>query len=1858
MATSGGRSPLLLLLLTLSVCSCYRLDRPRLLLPYSPTTSVRAELHVSDPEGGCFEWQSSRFQDIEVVPIGSNGQECSDRAEIRTTSKVAGNVSAMVHAIDPKSRTRLSCEVRVDYISTIEILTTTNVIFVDAVPVKMQIQARNSRGAAFSTLGALPFEWSVTEDEAIGDRPIHIVPFSASEWEGKPEVVELEREGKKGHSVLVEGITTGWSTLTAKLAQPFFKTVLPHSLEVVVVANLQLLPSYTLYVPVHTVIPFQVEIIRQQTAHKVSMPSPQYHLRVDDSSICSLDISSSSVTALKKGTTEVVLLSHNIDSKMEGVSPPSTLIHVTEPRKMKWNVNGDNWLLEVGRKYKLYLTLFDSRDNLMYISDEARFETVIPTDHVTITHQSKNGTYFEVVAKKSGSALLKSRFSSIMVNGREMEIIDRVRGEQGIDVVDPIEIFPSQLILPLTVSAKRSEWTMTTKGGSGAMEWRVEDGSIVSIGSSTGIVTCSHLGETTITAVDIRNRAHSAKATVRVVEVNGISFGKTRVESVEGGTLWLNVQLYGLTEKGDRLAITDCRSIDLSVHIEDENVFTLAEKSAVKLPLEGSGCVSIPLSAIQSGDTKVTVELIGSKMSSSQHVSVYPSLTTALLTDRLLLGVGSKYRLEVKGGPRPWIIDSSAAYHKSSVLNGKATSSMHDSLVEITCGRMGGTTEVEVEMGNGETPSNPLPAREKTIVRVCCITPTRVVIQGERHSQPSKNSLIEACPTHTKSLFVSSSMRLSVVGYGRCESEGQELQLDSVSDLTVKWTTDNDKLLRIEKSGRENDEVVIKPKGTAGGVKIHADCGHNLKASTELRLFDKARISQSSLVLWNDPSVKGEVRVEGGSGHFVIKSSTIDPPFHHSLLNGIIKISPRSVGSSLLRIHDQCIDESVLEIRVKVTDIQQIGIDAPEYMEVGRTVEVNLRAVDESGDTFSQDVAHLMQLELTANNQDVSLEKISSNRYSMTALRVGGVSLSATGRSSRTSSDILTSSPHSVQIFSPILLFPKVVTLLSQSTFQLEVVGGPTPTPAISFSLNDSSIASVSSNALIRSSTSFGYSSVTGSIQYGDSLVSKDSVVVRVVKMAGVRIVVSASQVEKGRRILARLEGIDEGQSPFAFGGAKYPLNIKWSLNDTDVFSMISPFGNSYRESCVNKYSVWLYATETGVASLSVSVQHHSQAHEHFSNRANQFHYQVELKSILPLSLSSPDIQTGSVLLTPGGSIQLSSNWPSSQVKYRIRKEDSHLFTLTSSGFLTSKGPQGVGIVEIIREGRIILATVEIVQPTTIDVKVEPELEAAKDSYLTGLPLGSILKLSVVYRDSNGRSIHGQTNGNIVLFRPHRFDLTTIEGRNNNRTLSVRLMKEGETVLKVWDPSSASLSTFIRLKCSDELHPSAQVIVTTDILCMRSPLKESDNNEWKSADSKVVRGLSLSGVFLATSPGTSHIHLSSPSSPHNLHTTIRVVSPSSISFHSSSPSWISNTKSSSFRFPLVIGTNESIDEAATRKKLSAIDCVDSSLSSLAPLDIPFDCSISFTESAQLGSASAIFHAKSYFDPIKGEYGCSISDQSASSSPSLFESSPSDVVVSASWVVDGRHLDNRISLHFYPAFSIIEDEIQLTNYDRESAILTIQVAKHLASDIVVTSCGDAVNVKEVYSIPSDQSKTTHKEGTLKWIRLTLNERSSSLGEECVIKVESVKTGQRVNVPVKITLVGDTARRAYRDLESKGFIDFCIVIFSKFSYLIPNLIVIVAVLIVTILIWRRMISSRTTYGSANPHNLSAFLSDAPSPNTSHGGSFLSRGDLSSSLHAPQFHSTPRDQLRQSSPQSNTIFTNGDAAYQYTRRKAGQF
>jgi hypothetical protein len=50
-----------LLKLILLLCLClriysYRLNVPRVLLPYHPKNQVQYQLEVSHPEGGCFNW--------------------------------------------------------------------------------------------------------------------------------------------------------------------------------------------------------------------------------------------------------------------------------------------------------------------------------------------------------------------------------------------------------------------------------------------------------------------------------------------------------------------------------------------------------------------------------------------------------------------------------------------------------------------------------------------------------------------------------------------------------------------------------------------------------------------------------------------------------------------------------------------------------------------------------------------------------------------------------------------------------------------------------------------------------------------------------------------------------------------------------------------------------------------------------------------------------------------------------------------------------------------------------------------------------------------------------------------------------------------------------------------------------------------------------------------------------------------------------------------------------------------------------------------------------------------------------------------------------------------------------------------------------------------------------------------------------------------------------------------------------------------------------------------------------------------------------------------------------------------------
>lgn len=114
----------------------------------------------------------------------------------------------------------LSCDATVDVIDAITITTTTRVLFTDAPPARMIVEALNREGDRFSTLGPIPLEWQFNFEE--GGRPLRIIAFGASQYDAPSEIAALEAAKHKGYVVLVEGLETGSGHLTAKFAEEHF----------------------------------------------------------------------------------------------------------------------------------------------------------------------------------------------------------------------------------------------------------------------------------------------------------------------------------------------------------------------------------------------------------------------------------------------------------------------------------------------------------------------------------------------------------------------------------------------------------------------------------------------------------------------------------------------------------------------------------------------------------------------------------------------------------------------------------------------------------------------------------------------------------------------------------------------------------------------------------------------------------------------------------------------------------------------------------------------------------------------------------------------------------------------------------------------------------------------------------------------------------------------------------------------------------------------------------------------------------------------------------------------------------------------------------------------------------------------------------------------------------------------------------------------------------------------------------------------------------------------------------------------------------------------------------------------------
>lgn len=400
----------------------------------------------------------------------------------------------------------IRCDVIVDQIDSIRIKHTTTHLYLEDSPECFTAEALDDEGNTFSSIDGLAFEWNVINelsDEKVNSldsrNVLRISKFIDSEYEMSESIKQLESVGLSGHKILIEGLKTGTANVQAKLIDTFYKDTLKTPLvRLLVVANILLEPSYPVYLLQGGVIKYSVFLIKQTSVEKINLPQSQYYFESRNSTIADLvpfDKSASTMIGLALGTTQLVLVDRNMKEELlsskyadqsQIVPPPSATIHVVEPDYLVFTIkNWRSWILEVGRRYEIVIQVYSTNRIQIYPSDNLLIEAYFEPAKFDVTFQTRNGSYNYLTAIRRGvtqaRALLKGTFKVNQAD--QLANYDWVaRGEQEIELLDPIDVKPRVVIFALTpAQSSPYEYRLTATGGSGNYHWQSRNTSIAGV---------------------------------------------------------------------------------------------------------------------------------------------------------------------------------------------------------------------------------------------------------------------------------------------------------------------------------------------------------------------------------------------------------------------------------------------------------------------------------------------------------------------------------------------------------------------------------------------------------------------------------------------------------------------------------------------------------------------------------------------------------------------------------------------------------------------------------------------------------------------------------------------------------------------------------------------------------------------------------------------------------------------------------------------------------------------------------------------------------------------------------------------------------------------------------------------------------------------------------------------------------------------------------------------------------------------------------------------------------------------------------------------------------------------------------
>nr|XP_054758778.1 nuclear pore membrane glycoprotein 210-like isoform X1 [Lytechinus pictus] len=1764
-------------LIHFSSCTGHKLNVPRIMLPYYAATPINFTLEGTD---GCYTWRSLRADVASVQPIDQDsGSGCSQKALVTALSTHPTQRTSVVFAEELGSGQVIRCDVIVDQIELIDIITTTRILYLGDSPEEFEVRALDDEGNTFSSLEGLEFEWTLLSDyeadNAVDAKSIlRIVQFKDLPYDPPAHITTMEAGGKQGDRILIEGLRAGSAKVGVKIKSAGFKDVKQSVVRLIVIDHLTLNPSQDIYILVHAYIYYSVEKIRQGKTTIVTMPSTQYRLALGNASVASLTESNSMVTGLVLGHTQIMLQDRNFkDFRGFKDSLPSANIYVIEPAYLGFViVPGGNWVLETGHYYEIMIDVYDRESNKMFPSDipNIRIDTIFPEAYFQVIRSSENGSYHFVKTLQSGITEIDAALvAMIKPDGERAEFEVPIKESQEAEIFDPILVRPEYIAFAYQPGQPGYQYPLKATGGTGSYVWSSSK-RITGTVNVHGLVTTGDTpGMTNVTAADNRNPAHFGLSRVYLLPPSKMIFLDSRVEAEVGSILHLPLAMEAYYEAGkERVMLTHCGSLPLVTDVADQSIFQKTEPGE-KFDVVADSCTTLHVKAMSVGHTQVSVTLQqgGVKLQASVTIAAFAPLQPLDPDSVAIVTLAASKTLVLTGGPQPWVLDPSRYYQnleaeeqdwvKSTHVRGYgATKNYH--IFQVLCRHLGEQT-LTVNVGNDPTARNKFPARSTATVRYLCSQPVSLqlipVVQQPDLEVPcpialDSNNQIPVMNGQDVEILVN-----AVDSHGRL--------FHNFSSLVVSWTSTDHNLASYYKPQTSySDEDGAFPgsrslrafevttlKHRQGSVTLTATTTAydnvlfrrhaiaipsqvpSVSASLELGLVMEASIDPNRLSLFNHPSNKASLNLQGGSGHFLIRPNIAGlAEMRYDEKKKQIEVIPLRDGTLVITAYDLCIATNQhATAQIHMAGVHTIDLKVVDKVQVDHEIRAAVQVLDSTDQPLSVSYFPLMRLEPVPGSNIITLrpDMDSSGRdqhtayYTVNGASIGFTTLAFTAMSK--SGHTVSSKLRDIQVFPPLKLTPRNITLIVTSLFQVRSTGGPQPQSQIEYVVQSSNIAKINSSGILHA-LNLGHTRVTGrAVGYdqetGSNVVySEDTIDVYVIELNGIRIHAPLHRLESDTVMPVYAMGLGESETPFTFGDAIDGLLFEWSVSNDDVIEVEPVFAeDGIYSGTEHNIAMRVRTLNPGEASLRLQVSL-TQPGRRQIYRDQTLMDEIQIQVFERLELMQPDCPCHSrLLMTPNTQAPIKTNRDgSARMSYRILTTSWDDFLTVNQMGVVKAGPKGgQASVEVTA-----FESFGVNQTTVVHVSIKPVSYIAVHS-TTGLttydkslqvfPIGVSPSFVVRFYDNIGERFDST---NVKLdYRLHRFDRLQLQSGSDNSTFIGRSAHMGTTILKVWDSESPWIDDYVGIPVGSVVQPD-QGLVVGDIVCLRSPLlsSEGQSGSWSSSENSILKVHRSSGVAMALTPGT--VTLTQQLTP-NLATTAQVSVGTilRITLDGNDVSTLSTVpKEGSIRVPVKLNGVSSIQgENCSFEKHAWI------FESVTP---PFQCTLQFADKNSPVTPSELFQVSAGFDASQGQYYCSISQLKTRHTPTFLSTMDTTLTLTARLLsIPGQRqvISEQHSFKFLPAYSIQQSGLTLTLASRREDITVEGIPA------VMDNLQASTNDTDIIAL----GKPGYAGRTLKKFPVALVDSSLTQYGPAIlhttVELSNTVTGQRTVVPIKINLV---------------------------------------------------------------------------------------------------------------------------------------